>query len=45
MARPRTYPDELRERGVQLVFEGERPIAQVARDLGIYKETLCLWVR
>ena len=38
-------PDELRERGVRLVFESGRPIAHVARDLGVHRETLRLWVR
>ena len=33
MARPRKYPDELRERAVRLVFESKRPIAHVAQDL------------
>lgn len=45
MARPRKYSDELRERAVRLVFESERPIAHVARDLGIHKEALRQWVR
>ena len=45
MARPRKYPDELRERAVRLVFESRRPIAHVARDLGVHKEALRLWVR
>jgi transposase len=45
MPRPKKYPDELRERAVRLVFESQRPIAQVARDLGIHKEALRLWVR
>jgi transposase len=27
------------------VFESQRPIAHVARDLGIYPEALRLWVR
>jgi transposase len=45
MARPRKYPDELRERAVRLVFESKRPVAQVARDLGIHKEALRQWVR
>jgi len=35
MSRPRKYDDELRERAVRLVFESGRPIAHVARDLGI----------
>lgn len=30
---------------VRLVFESARPIAYVARDLGIHKEALRLWVR
>lgn len=45
MSRPRKYPDELRERAVRLVFESKRPIAHVARDLGVHKESLRLWVR
>ena len=45
MARPRKYPDELRERAVRLVFESKRPIAHVAQDLGIHKESLRHWVR
>jgi transposase len=27
------------------VFESERPVAAVARDLGVHKEALRLWVR
>jgi transposase len=45
MPAPRKYPDELRERAVRLVFESRRPIAQVARDLGVHKEALRHWVR
>ena len=45
MPRPKKYSDELRERAVRLVFESERPIAHVARDLGVHKEALRLWVR
>jgi len=45
MARPRKYPDELRERAVRLYFESDRPIAHVAQDLGIHKEALRQWVR
>jgi transposase len=45
MPRPSKYSDELRERAVRLVFESERPIAHVARDLGVHKEALRLWVR
>jgi transposase len=45
MARPRKYPDELREHAVRLVFESKRPIAHVAQDLGTHKEALRQWVR
>ena len=45
MAAPRRYPDELRARAVRLVFESGRPIAHVARDLGVHKEALRSWVR
>ena len=45
MSRPRKYSEELRERAVRLVFESGRPIAHVARDLGINHESLRNWVR
>ena len=45
MPAPKKYPDELRERAVRLVFESGRPIAHVARDLGIHPEALRKWVR
>ena len=45
MARKRKYPEELLDRGARLVFESGRPIAQVARDLGVPEETLRRWVR
>ena len=45
MGAPRKYPDELRERGVRLALESDRPIAHVARDLGIKHESLRKWVR
>jgi transposase len=45
MARPRKYSDELRERAVRFYFESDRPIAHVARDLGIHKEASRQWVR
>ena len=41
----RKYPVELRERAVRLYFESGRPIAHVARDLGIHREALRQWVR
>jgi len=45
MPRPKKYSDELRERSVRLVFESGRPIAHVARDLGIHHESPRKWVR
>src|SRR5512132_4740418 len=45
MARHRKYPRELLDRGARLVFEPERPIAHVARGLGVPSETLRKYVR
>ena len=45
MGAPRKYSEELRERAVRLVFESKRPIAHVARDLGVHHESLRVWVR
>ena len=45
MPRPSRYPRELLDRGVRLALEGERPIARIARDLGIGPETLRKHVR
>ena len=45
MGRPRKYPPELLDRGARVVIESNRPIAQVARDLGVPAETLRRYVR
>jgi len=45
MPRQRKYPDELLDRGARLVFESGRPVAHVARDLGVNSEILRRWVR
>jgi transposase len=45
MPAPKKYPDELRERAVREVAESGRPIAHVARDLGVHHEALRNWVR
>ncbi|MBA2516329.1 MAG: transposase [Solirubrobacterales bacterium] len=45
MARPKKYPDELVARGVRLALDSGRPIAAVARDLGMHPETLRKRVR
>ena len=45
MARPkRTYSAEYRDEAVKLVIETSRPIAVVARELGILEGTLGNWV-
>jgi transposase len=45
MPRARKYPLELIERGVRLALESGRPVAHVADDLGIHRETLRKAVR
>ena len=46
MGRPSKYSPELRRRAIAEVIERERPIAEVARDLGIGSpETLRNWVK
>ena len=45
MPRPRKYPEELIERGVRLAIESGRPVAHVARDIGLPAEVLRKRVR
>ena len=45
MGDPSKYLKELMDRGIRLALEGERPIAYVARDLGIHQEALRKRVR
>ncbi|MEE1797571.1 transposase [Streptomyces sp. JV176] len=45
MPAPRKYPDELRERAIREVRTTGRPVAHIAKDLGIHKEALRGWVR
>ena len=45
MARRSKYSPEFRERSIRVARESERPITQVAHDLGIHPETLRVWVR
>ena len=45
MPAQRKYSQELRERATRLALESGRPIAHVARDLGVHKEALRTWVR
>lgn len=45
LARPKkSYSPEYREEAVKLVIETSRPIAQVAKELGINAGTLSNWV-
>jgi transposase len=45
MTKGSKYPVEFHERAVRLARGTERPIADVARDLGVHPKTLQLWVR
>jgi transposase len=52
MPAQRRYPEELRERAVKMVLEiqaregkGRGEVARVARQLGVHRETLRVWVR
>ena len=45
MPRGRKYPKELIDRGVRLALESDRPIAQIAGDLGMHPEALRKRVR
>jgi transposase len=42
---PRSYPKEFRDEALQRVGEGERPIAQIAHDLGIAESCLRRWIK
>jgi len=42
---PRRYPKEFREGVVQLARQGERPIADIARELGIAESCLRNWLK
>jgi transposase len=45
MPRAKKYPGELMDRGVRLVIESGRPVAAIARDLGVGHEALRKRVR
>ena len=42
---PRPYPKEFREGALQLVREGDRPVAQIAHELGIAESCLRRWMK
>jgi transposase len=44
MAKPRKYTPEYRAEAIRLVEVGDRPLAHVARDLGVSMQTLWQWV-
>lgn len=45
MGRAKKYPDELMARGIRLALESGRPIAHIAADPGMHRETLRKRVR
>ena len=45
MTRGSKYPAEFHERAVRLARGTGRPIADIARNLGVHPKTLRLWVR
>jgi transposase len=42
---PRAHPPEFRQRAVELARLGEKPIAQIASDLGIAESCLRNWLK
>jgi transposase len=45
MPRPQKYPQELIDRGVRLAIESGRPVAHIAKDIGLPVEMLRKRVR
>lgn len=41
----RKYPEEFRQRAVELARLREKPVTQLARDLGISEQTLHNWLK
>jgi transposase len=41
---PSQYPEQFRKDAVDLVLSSDRPLRQIARDLGVNHETLRGWV-
>jgi len=42
---PVRYPDEFRERAIELARTGDKPIARIAADLGIAPSCLRRWLK
>ena len=42
--KPKVYPVEFKESAVKLAIESKRPVAQIAKELGIRRATLYTWV-
>jgi transposase len=45
VSRSSKYPEQFRQDAVALARSSTRPLAQVARELGVNHETLRSWVR
>jgi len=45
MAKGSKYPQEFHERAVRLAREADRPVSDVAHDLGVHPKTLRAWMR
>ena len=45
MGRPAKYPPEFRREAVELVRTSDRPVAEIARSLGITDSTLHNWLK
>lgn len=41
----RSYTDEYKDEAVRFVVEGHRPVAEVARNIGVHEMTLGKWVK
>jgi transposase-like protein len=42
---PQRYPDEFRQRAVELARTGDKPVAHIAADLGIATSCLRRWMK
>ena len=41
----RSYTPEYKEQSVAFVIDGGRPVAEVARNIGVHEMTLSKWVK